>query len=289
MRIPRFVFVSLAARFALTGALVAGLGAGCVTSGKYERLQRKYDDYVASAEAKDKEQQQSIDDLTRTLQEERAKWAAKEQDLSAQIVALNAEKVALVTDKTRLTAASKELEAALAEVQQRKAAAEARIQEFRDLIARFKSLIDSGKLKVRIVDGKMVVELATDVLFASGSATLSADGKAAVTEVAGILKTIGDRQFQIAGHTDNVPIRTAAYRSNWDLAFDRAHSVLKTMIDAGMPSDRISAASYAEFKPRAANTDDAGRAQNRRIEIVVVPDLSQLPGSEELQKLDTSM
>ncbi|MFO0750698.1 MAG: OmpA family protein [Myxococcota bacterium] len=266
---------------------LAAFGAGCVSSGRYERLEKKYKDYKAAAEQKDAEQQAQIDEFVRTLAAERDKCAADIATLSKQIENLNAEKVGLVGDKVRLTAAAAELEAALAEVQKRKAAAEARIQEFRDLLARFKTLIDSGKLRVRIVDGKMVVELATDVLFGSGSAVLSAEGKAAVTEVAGILKTIGDRQFQIAGHTDNVPIRTAAYRSNWDLAFDRAHSVLKTMIDAGMPADHISAASYAEFKPRASNADDAGRAQNRRIEIIVVPDLSQLPGSEELQKLDS--
>lgn len=270
-------------------AMLAGAGAGCVSSSKYEKLQKKYNDYVTSAETKQAEMQAQIDDTLRQLAAERDKCSQEADAYKKQLDALNAEKIALVGDKMKLTATQAELQAALAEVQKRKVAAEARIQEFRDLLARFKSLIDSGKLKVRIVDGKMVVELATDVLFASGSATLSAEGKSAVAEVAGILKTIGDRKFQIAGHTDNVPIRTATYRSNWDLAFDRAHSVLKTMIDAGMPSDHISAASYAEFQPRTSNADDAGRAQNRRIEIVVVPDLSQLPGSEELQKLDTSM
>lgn len=262
--------------------------AACVSSSKYEKLQKKHRDYQSATEAKDAEQQALIDQLNATLVAERDQWAASEASYKAQLDALNAEKIGLIKDKSKLQATEAELKAALADVQKRKAAAEARIKEFRDLLARFKALIDSGKLKVRIVDGKMVVELATDVLFGSGSATLSAEGKAAVTEVAGILKTIEGRQFQIGGHTDNVPIRTAQYRSNWDLAFDRAHSVLKTMIDAGMPATRISASSYGEFQPRVPNTDDSSRAQNRRIEIVVVPDLSQLPGAEELEKLDTN-
>lgn len=275
--------------FIATLTATALLSGACVSSSKYDTLKQKYDDYKREAEAKDLDQQRMIDEGLAALAAERQRFAAEADSYKQQLDALNAEKVGLVLDKSRLQATEAELKAALAEVQKRKAAAEARIQEFRDLLARFKSLIDSGKLKVRIVDGKMVVELATDVLFTSGSAVLSASGKAAVTEVAGVLKTIADREFQIAGHTDDVPIRTAAYRSNWDLAFDRAHSVLKTMIEAGMPATTISAASYAEFQPRTANADDAGRAQNRRIEIIVVPDLSQLPGAEELEKIDTGM
>lgn len=260
---------------------------GCVTSGKYDRLKKKYQDLEAACQAKDIEQERLIAEGLQALEAERQRAAAEADAYRKQLDALNAEKIGLISDKSRLQATEAELKAALADVQKRKAAAEARIQEFRDLLTRFKTLIDAGKLKVRIVDGKMVVELATDVLFASGSAVLSAEGKAAVSEVAGVLKTLPDREFQIAGHTDNIPIRTAAYRSNWDLAFDRAHSVLKTMIEAGMPSTAISAASYAEFQPRVPNADDASRAQNRRIEIIVVPDLSQLPGADELQKLDT--
>lgn len=260
------------------------VGAGCVTKGKFNELKREYDDYKHDAEARDQKSREVIADLEAKV----AKLTAQEAQLRAQIDGLNAEKILLATDRTRMLATEKELMAALKDVQARKAQAEARIAEFRGLLARFKGLIDAGKLKVRIVNGRMTVELATDVLFPSGSAVLSAEGKAAVTEVAKILATIPERGFQIEGHTDNIPIRTARYRSNWDLAFDRAHSVLLEMIEAGMPSMRISAASHGEFKPRVENDTDEHRSQNRRIEIIVVPDLSQLPGADELEKLNTS-
>ncbi|MCA9607361.1 MAG: OmpA family protein, partial [Myxococcales bacterium] len=174
---------------------------------------------------------------------------------------------------------------ALDELSRRKAQAEARVAEYRNLLARFKALIDAGKLKIRIIDGQMVVQLATDVLFPSGSAVLSENGHNAVVEVTAILKDIADRRFQVAGHTDNVPIKTSRYPSNWELAFDRSMSVVRTMIESGMPPSRVSAASYGEFKPTAPNDTDEGKAQNRRIEIMVVPDLSTLPGAEELEKL----
>ena len=72
--------------------------------------------------------------------------------------------------------------------------------------------------------------------------------------------------------------------SNWELAAARALTVVKTMVEAGLPAERISAASYGEHKPARANDSQEGKAANRRIEIVVVPDLSSLPGFDELKR-----
>ena len=271
----------------VAAALTAALG-GCVTKSSYKALEADYSDYRAKAEDRERIHQAAIKDLERALAEERARYeqlSGEQQRLEARLDALNADKAKLVSDKSRLESAEVEMRQALAEMVQRKAAAEARIAEYNALLARFKALIDAGKLRVRIVDGQMVVQLATDVLFASGSADLSKEGKDAIVEVTTILAAIPDRSFQVAGHTDNVPIRTSRYRSNWELAFDRAITVVRTMIDGGMPVARISATSHGEFRPTATNDSDEGKAQNRRIEIIVVPDLSKLPGAEELEKL----
>lgn len=174
---------------------------------------------------------------------------------------------------------------ALEELQKRKAEADARIAEFKALIGKFKSLIDAGKLRVKIVEGRMVVELATDILFGSGSANLSRAGRDAIKAVAEILASIPERTFQIEGHTDNVPIRTAQFPSNWELAAARAINVVTTMVAGGMPPERISAASYADVRPTMSNETKEGRSANRRIEIVVVPDLSSLPGFDELNRV----
>ena len=132
----------------------------------------------------------------------------------------------------------------------------------------------------------MVVVLATDILFASGSASLSKDGKAAIGEVGQVLASIPKRSFQVEGHTDNVPIASAQYPSNWELAAARAITVLKSMVESGLPGERISAASFGDTRPVASNDSKETKAQNRRIEIIIVPDLSQLPGFEELKALD---
>ena len=227
-----------------------------------------------------------ITDLEAALAQAQAKAAQLDGELTArgsELARLNAEQASLLKDRSRLKASVEEMESALNELAERKRAADQRVSQYQDLLSRFQSLIDAGQLSVSITDGRMVVQLATDILFASGSAELSEDGVAALAAVASILSEIPDRRYQIEGHTDNVPISTAQYPSNWELASGRAIVVLQAMIDAGLGAERVSAASYADTRPVSANDSDEGRAANRRIEIVVVPDLSQLPGFEELQ------
>ena len=160
-----------------------------------------------------------------------------------------------------------------------------RLGEFRSLLARFQAMVDAGKLRVKIVKGRMIVELASDILFNSGSATLGKEGRETIEEVSMLLASIPERAFQVAGHTDDVPIRSARFPSNWELSTARAVTVVKAMVAAGMPPERISAAGYAENQPAVENFDKESRAANRRIEIEVVPDLSAMPGFDELQKL----
>ena len=227
-----------------------------------------------------------IIDLESALADAQARVAELEGEVSArgeELTRLNAEQAALLKDRSRLKASVGEMASALDELSLRKRVAEQRVAQYQDLLSRFQSLIDAGQLSVIIADGRMVVQLATDILFDSGSAELSEDGASALAAVSSILADIPDRRYQIEGHTDNVPIQTAQYPSNWELASARSIVVLRAMIEAGLDAARVSAASFADTRPVASNEEAGGRAVNRRIEIVVVPDLSQLPGFEELQ------
>ena len=107
----------------------------------------------------------------------------------------------------------------------------------------------------------------------------------ACTGVAAVLASIPDRQYQVGGHTDSQPIATERFPTNWHLGSERAISVVEVLVAGGLAPERVSTASYAEFKPLDTNRTKEGRANNRRIEIVVVPDLSTLPGYEELEGL----
>lgn len=252
--------------------LVAALAVGCVKQSEYDALQAKYD-----------ESQALLTECQGNLEE----CNARADGLASQKAKLEDQLSDIMAEKGQLESSVAEMKKAIAEYKRREAEAKARMDEYRNLLARFKEMVDAGKLKVKIRDGRMVVELASDVLFESGKATLSEEGEIAIREVAGLLSSIPERKFQVEGHTDNEPISTAKYPSNWELSSGRALTVVHTMIEAGMPPNRVSAAGFGDTLPVQPNTSPQGRAANRRIEIVLVPDLSQLPGFDELQKLNT--
>ncbi len=169
------------------------------------------------------------------------------------------------------------------ELRNKEKQAQARLQTFRNMIEKFQKMIESGKLRVRIVRGRMVVELSDNILFDSGRADLKKEGQTALTEVAKVLASIPDREFQIAGHTDNVPIQSARFPSNWELSTARAVTVARYLASGGVPATRLSAAGYAETQPVASNDTPEGRQQNRRIEIVLMPNLEELPDLSKLE------
>jgi chemotaxis protein MotB len=144
---------------------------------------------------------------------------------------------------------------------------------------------DQGLAKVSIVDGRAVLGLESDVLFASGSAEVTAAGKKSIAAIAKVLAK-GDARFQVEGHTDNDPISTDAFPNNWHLGADRALNVATAMVAAGMPASRVSAATYGDTIPVASNTDASGKAQNRRIEIVLMPELASfLPYGKIMEEI----
>jgi chemotaxis protein MotB len=233
----------------------------------------------------------SLEEALAAAQQEVSELTTSEAELGARLAVLTEqygeERAALLKDKSRLRASVADMKQALLDLADRKAAAEARVAAYQDLLERFQTLIDTGQLQVRIVDGRMVLELPNDILFASGKAELSEEGGGALAAVAAVLVDLG-RSIQVEGHTDDVPIHNERYPSNWELAADRALVVLRALEEGGVPPEQMSAASFADYKPVADNGSDEGRATNRRTEIVLLPDLSQLPGAEELESLNSA-
>jgi chemotaxis protein MotB len=165
----------------------------------------------------------------------------------------------------------------LAELRRQKEAAEKRIAAYKAMQDKFRRLVDTGKLQVVFRNGQMTLKLPSGILFPSASADLSKDGKAALAEVVGVLSQFADRRFVVAGHTDAQRINTPQFKNNWYLSTARANSVVQFMIEQKFPAKSLAAAGYGEFDPVAPNTDEAGRELNRRIEIILVPNLEELP------------
>ncbi len=220
--------------------------------------------------------QKVVDELTATQGELEA--TKKERDRLKNENDALADKLGL-SDKERGKLA-KEHEASekeLADLRKQREAAEKRLQAFRDLKQRFAKLVDTGKLKVVFRKGQMILQLPSGILFASGQAELSKEGQTALSEVLNVLAEFKDRRFAIAGHTDTDPIKSRKFKSNWELSTARALTVVQFMIAAGFPATNVSAVGFGEFDPVAANDSEANKQLNRRIEIILVPDLSELP------------
>jgi chemotaxis protein MotB len=116
----------------------------------------------------------------------------------------------------------------------------------------------------------LVVRVLTDqLLFASGQATLQPAGFPLLTEVAQLLNVDQSHPITVEGHTDNVPISSSQYPSNWELSTDRATTVVRYLIAKGVNRGRLGAVGYADLHPLASNATAAGRAKNRRVEIVL--------------------
>jgi chemotaxis protein MotB len=116
----------------------------------------------------------------------------------------------------------------------------------------------------------LVISLNNAILFGSGSADIKKENKFALKEIARIINEL-DNYIRIEGHTDNIPINTRVYPSNWELSTARASSVVRYFIeDCKVPPKKVSAVGYGEYKPIANNSTEKGRQKNRRIDIIVL-------------------
>lgn len=242
---------------------------------------------VGGCGVKKETHQKVLDELTAT-QSELGKTKKERDDLAARLKAVEDELSGMQTDSEKAAREAREmirklggnaqkLQEELEKLQKQQADAEKRLAAYRKLQEKLRKLIDTGKLSIAFRNGQMVLQLPSGILFASGKGKLSTGGKAALQEVLNILLEFKDRRFMIAGHTDNVPIKTRKFKNNWQLSTARAVSVVEFMVQSGFEGKNISAAGFGEFDPVAANDTNENRQLNRRIEIILVPDLSELP------------
>ena len=213
--------------------------------------------------------EQRIKDLTARLGEQEQAVAAASADAAKQ------RELAGELAKTRQQLeAEKALATAEAERQRQLAAKlEQRSAEYQSLASSLDQEIKAGRVQISELQGKVTVRMAEKVLFPSGSATISGDGKKALHKVAQAFKGVTGRIIRVEGHTDNVPIRTERFPSNWELSAARGIAVVRYLQEQGIDPSLLGAAGYAEFQPLAPNTTAEGRAQNRRIEITLAAPL----------------
>lgn len=144
------------------------------------------------------------------------------------------------------------------------------IETTRDVIVRELAPAIAAR-RVEIIDDTrgIVMSLPEAVTFASGSAEVTPEAHDLIVQIGEMLRPMV-HEVAVEGHTDNVPIRTARYRSNWELSTARACAVVQILVEeAGVDPRRLGAAGYSEFRPRTSNDSEINRARNRRVDIVV--------------------
>ena len=144
---------------------------------------------------------------------------------------------------------------------------------YEELLLKMQTEIEQGQVAIRELEGRLTVNLVDSILFDVGKAEISPGGKEILSKVVSILKEVKGKSIRIEGHTDNLRIAGALARqfpSNWELSAARAINVTRFLQDKGISGSRLSAVAYGKWRPIADNSTPKGRAQNRRIEIILV-------------------
>jgi chemotaxis protein MotB len=228
------------------------------------------------------------EDRVNKLQKDNDKARSQLADFDAKVKVLNAEKADIQNEYALIQNDLKDLSSqskmTIADQAKRLKSLQDKIQSQKDVMTRLKNSItdallnyQTDELTVFIKDGKVYVTLEEKLLFKSGSDVVDLKGKEALKSLAKVLNSTSDITVMIEGHTDNVPIKTKQFEDNWDLSTARATSILRILTkDYGFDSNRITASGKGQFHPTKTNETVAGRASNRRTEIVLSPDLKEI-------------
>lgn len=120
----------------------------------------------------------------------------------------------------------------------------------------------------------LVITFLDEILFDSGKAKIKPEAFSSLDKVASVITSkASDLDIGVEGHTDNVPIKYSGWKSNWELSTARATSVLHYLVEKGVSPERLAAIGYGEFRPVTSNDTAEGRRKNRRVEIVILPEL----------------
>ena len=199
--------------------------------------------------------------------------AARSGELGRSIAELRQKLGALESENIRLAQ----------EVAEAQKAREEKVKElsstYEQLVDKMKGEIAKGHVTISELKGRLTVNMVDAILFDSGRAEIKPDGLVVLGKVIEILKSVDDKAIRIEGHTDAIPISGSLaqrYPTNWELSAARAINVARYLQKQAINPAHLSAAGFGEFKPVADNATLEGRAKNRRIEIVLQPNIAEL-------------
>ncbi|NMO22152.1 flagellar motor protein MotB [Pyxidicoccus fallax] len=224
------------------------------------------------------QQAQALAEQSRQAAEEAANRArdaeAARKQLEEKLAAAEAERAKLSTEKEQLSTEKEQLSQTVQEQEAELAKLKATYDDLQD---KMKAEIANGAIRLSQDAGRIQVDLVDKVLFDSGDASISTRGQEVLTRLGGVLSKVEDKHIQVSGHTDDSPPSQklqGTFPTNWELSVARAVNVVRFLQEkGGVPARRLVAAGYGEMRPISPNATPQGRARNRRIEVLLMPDL----------------
>jgi chemotaxis protein MotB len=170
-----------------------------------------------------------------------------------------------------------ELEAKISDLEAQRRKEQKEFEDARKMMEkRLMGEIKGDKISLRLDDAGLAIILSDDILFDSGKADVKKQAYSVLDYIISIInEKVPGKDIGVTGHTDNVPIKFSGWKSNWELAAARATNVLYYLENNGVSPKRLSATGYGEHRPIASNDTAAGRAKNRRVEIVILPEFTE--------------
>jgi chemotaxis protein MotB len=249
-RLLRFCIVVLAAVI---------IASGCVSTGKFKKMEEGKNQEIAAL----KQEKTSLEQQKGDLEKQKTTLEQDNTSLKQQISSLDQEKAA---QQQKVASLEQEKASLMASSQQTQ-------KQYEALVQNLSQEVEKGQLQVKQYKNMLSVDLAEQIFFDSGKATLKKGGKEVLKKVGDALKGYENKIIRVVGHTDNVPVAKslqATFPSNWDLSVARATNVVRYLQEVGVPPERMVPSGRAQYDPVAPNDTPEGRQKNRRIEIMLI-------------------
>ncbi len=249
--------------------ILASLLTGCVVT------KTMYDAEVSRARSLEYELD-TKDEVAADLQRQIVELQRAQARLDLELQSLELERVQLTGDLEDQRLANERMRTGLESEREKLRARESEIQEmsstYRSLVEVLEAELERGDIQIQALRGGLQVSASEQILFDSGQAEIKQDGRPVLEAVAGQIRDLSGYSVRVEGHTDDRPISTATFPSNWELSAARAVQVVRFLESSGVAAATLSAVGYGPHQPVAINDTVENRARNRRIEIVLIPD-----------------
>lgn len=257
-----------------------------VVDAELEKLKSKFSELSTKKEILDTEfaslqnKYKNLDESYKVLSTQSSKKLAEQSKKTQELlVQLEEKEKTLASESTRLENLQKELSQRSLQINELKSlidAKEAQMQQLKNAISNALHNFEGKGLTVVHKNGKIYVSMENKLLFNSGSWAVGVEGRDAVEQLASVLSKNSDIHVLIEGHTDNDPYASAVLIDNWDLSVKRATAIVRILKGKGVNPNQITAAGRGEFSPVDTNKTTAGKAKNRRIEIILAPNFDKI-------------